>query len=101
MSQDFRDLLAAFNARGVENLVVGAHALAAHGYVRATKVLNVWVRPDADNAQRAFDALADFRAPLADLSVADLATPGLIFQIGVPPVRNSMANRSLYSPRIT
>lgn len=36
MSPDFRDLLSAFNAQSVEFLVVGAHALAAHGYVRAT-----------------------------------------------------------------
>jgi len=36
MNQDFRDLLAEFNARGVDYLVVGAHALAAHGHVRAT-----------------------------------------------------------------
>ena len=43
---DFRDLLAAFNARGVEFIVVGAHALAAHGLVRATKDLDVWVRPE-------------------------------------------------------
>ena len=40
MNQDFRDLLAEFNAHGVEYLVVGAHALAAHGDVRATKVLD-------------------------------------------------------------
>ena len=38
MNPDFRDLLAAFNAHGVEYLVVGAHALAAHGLVRATKL---------------------------------------------------------------
>jgi hypothetical protein len=50
MNQDFRDLLAEFNAHGVEYLVVGAHALAAHGHVRATKDLDVWVRPDAANA---------------------------------------------------
>lgn len=87
MSQDFRDLLSAFNARGVEHLVVGAHALAAHGYVRATKDLDVWVRPDADNARRALEALADFGAPLGDLRESDLATPGLIYQMGVPPVR--------------
>jgi hypothetical protein len=30
MNPGFRDLLAAFNAYGVEFLVVGAHALAAH-----------------------------------------------------------------------
>ena len=87
MNPDFRDLLAAFNARGVEFIVVGAYALAAHGLVRATKDLDVWVRPDVDNAKRVFDALADFGAPLHDLTVDDLARPGLIFQIGVEPIR--------------
>jgi len=87
MNPDFRDLLAAFNARGVEFLIVGAHALAAHGLVRATKDLDVWVRPETDNAERTLAALADFGAPLHDLTVADLATPGLIFQIGVEPIR--------------
>ena len=37
MNPDFRDLLSAFNAHGVEYLVVGAHALGVHGHVRATK----------------------------------------------------------------
>ena len=87
MNPDFRDLLAAFNARGVEFLVVGAYALAAHGLVRATKDLDVWVRPDVENAKSVFDALADFGAPLHDLTADDLARPGLIFQIGVEPIR--------------
>lgn len=87
VSPDFRDLLSIFNAHGVEYIVVGAHALAAHGYVRATKDLDVWVRPDRDNATRALRALAEFGAPLHDLSEDDLSRPALIFQIGVPPVR--------------
>ncbi len=64
MNPDFRDLLAAFNARGVDFLIVGAHALAAHGLVRATKDLDVWVRPEPQNAERVLAALADFGAPL-------------------------------------
>jgi hypothetical protein len=84
---DFSDLLATFNAHSVEYLVVGAHALAAHGHVRATKDLDVWIRPSAENAPRALRALAAFGAPLQDLSEQDLAGAGLIFQIGVPPVR--------------
>jgi hypothetical protein len=32
-NQDFKDLFVELNAQGVEFLVVGAHALAAHGYV--------------------------------------------------------------------
>ena len=87
MNRDFRDLLSAFNDRGVEYLVVGAHALAAHGHVRATKDLDVWVRPEPDNAARVLAALKSFGAPLQELTETDLASPGLIFQIGVPPVR--------------
>ena len=87
MNRDFRDLLAEFNAHGVEYLVVGAHALAAHGHVRATKDLDIWVRPDPSNAQRVMSALRAFGAPLHDLTVEDLTQPGLVFQIGVAPVR--------------
>jgi hypothetical protein len=84
---DFSALLSTFNAHSVEYLVVGAHALAAHGLIRATKDLDVLVRPSAENAPRVFAALAAFGAPLQDLTVQDLQTPGLIFQIGVTPVR--------------
>ena len=87
MNQDFKDLLSAFNAHRVEHLIVGAHALAAHGYVRATKDLDVWVRPDPENARRTMHALAAFGAPLDNLTEQDLSSPGLIFQIGLPPVR--------------
>ena len=36
MNPDFCDMLSAFNEAGVEYLVVGAYALAAHGLVRST-----------------------------------------------------------------
>jgi len=87
VNPDFRDLLSAFNAHGVEYLVVGAHALAAHGHVRATKDLDVWIRPGAGNAARVLAALTTFGAPLQDLREEDLARPGLVFQIGVAPIR--------------
>ena len=86
-NSDFRDLFAELNAAGAEYLVVGAHALAAHGHVRATKDLDVWIRANPENAARVHRALAAFGAPLHSLSVEDLAGPGLIFQIGMPPVR--------------
>ena len=87
MNQDFRDLLAEFNARQVEFLLVGAHALAAHGHVRATQDLDVWVRPSPENAKRVIEALRAFGAPLRDLTEDDLSTPGVVFQIGVEPIR--------------
>jgi hypothetical protein len=87
VNRDFRDLFATLNDAQADYLVVGAHALAAHGHVRATKDIDVWIRCDPDNAARVHDALRAFGAPLANLSPSDLATPGIVFQIGVAPVR--------------
>ena len=87
MSPDFRDLLSEFNAQGVEYLVVGAYALAAHGRVRATGDLDVWVRPDPANAKRVLKALVKYGAPLQDLTEHDLSTPGVVYQIGIAPLR--------------
>ena len=55
--------------------------------MRATKDLDVWVRPSSDNAERVRRALAAFGAPLQGLAAKDLERPGLIFQIGVAPLR--------------
>lgn len=87
MYQDFKELLLAFNAHAVEYLIVGAHALAAHGHVRATKDLDLWVRPDKSNAQKVLQALSDFGAPLSELTVDDFSRKDSIFQIGLPPLR--------------
>ena len=36
LNPDYRDMLCMLNDEGVEYLVVGAHALAAYGYPKAT-----------------------------------------------------------------
>jgi hypothetical protein len=87
MNPDFLDLLRAFSAADVRFLIVGAYALAVHGRPRATGDLDVWVDATPQNAERVIHALAAFGAPLNDLSAADFAQPGAVFQIGVPPGR--------------
>ena len=87
MNPNFKELLLAFNAHNVEYLIVGAHALAAHGHVRATKDMDVWVRPEQSNAQKVLRALSEFGAPLSDLTADDLSRKETIFQIGLPPLR--------------
>jgi len=87
VNQDFKELLLAFNAHSVEYLIVGAHALAAYGHVRATKDLDLWVRPEKSNAQKIVQALSEFGAPLSDLTADDLSRKETIFQIGMPPLR--------------
>jgi hypothetical protein len=87
MNRDFIEMLSALCEAGVEFLVVGAHALAAHGAPRATGDLDIWVRPTPENASRVLEALARFGAPLLDLTLDDLSGPDTVFQIGLPPSR--------------
>jgi len=87
VNPDFRDLFAALNGAGAEYLLVGGYALAVHAVPRFTKDLDVWVRPTPDNARRVFGALREFGAPLGDLGESELSSPGIVFQIGVPPNR--------------
>ncbi len=87
MNRDFAEMLAALSAAGADYLLVGAHALAAHGVVRATGDMDIWVRATPENASKVWRALLAFGAPLQELTERDLATPELVFQIGVAPYR--------------
>jgi hypothetical protein len=89
LNEDFRDLLLEFADAEVEFVIVGAFAVAYHGVPRATGDMDVFVKPSAENAQRVFDALVGFGAPLASAGVTpkDFAMPGIVYQIGQPPRR--------------
>ena len=89
MNDDFLDLLTALRDADVRFLLVGAHAVAAHGVPRATGDLDIWVQADAANAQRVWQALATFGAPLEELGIAveDFAAAGNVVQLGLPPRR--------------
>ena len=65
-------LLAAFDAAVVEYAVVGGVAVNAHGYVRATHDLDLFIRPTIENAQAAFQALLQLGVPLEGLEPGDL-----------------------------
>ena len=87
LNPDFRDMLSAFCAEQVEFMVVGAYALAFHGFPRATGDIDLWIRRSDENAQRVWRALTHFGAPLFDLKMDDLKTPGLALQLGQAPRR--------------
>lgn len=87
MNRDFAEILSALCAAGAEFLIVGAHALAAHGIPRATGDLDIWIRPTSENAERVLAALRAFGAPLFDLTPEDLTRPDTVFQIGLAPCR--------------
>ena len=87
MNSDFRDMLSALSDENAEFLVVGAYSLAAHGVPKSTGAIDLWIRPSPINAKRVSGALKRFRAPLRELTVEDLTTDDVVFQIGIAPRR--------------
>ncbi len=65
-------LLAAFLAGHVDYVVVGGVAVNAHGYIRATNDLDLFIRPTEDNARAAFEALCGLGVPLDGYDASDL-----------------------------
>ena len=74
-------LLSAFRATGVEYVVVGGVAVNAHGFVRNTRDLDVFLRPTKDNAKAAFDALITIGAPLEGIDYTDLLSEDAQYQL--------------------
>lgn len=93
LNEDYSDMLSEFDAAGVEYLLIGAFAMAAHGLPRATGHMDIWVRPTPENAARTMEALRRFGAPLAQVTERDFATPDVVFQIGVAPRRIDILTR--------
>lgn len=87
LNEDYRDMLQCLSDEGVKFLLVGAYALAAHGYPRATMDIDLWVMPTAENGEAVIRALRKFGAPLHGLTLSDLQKKSTVFQIGVPPRR--------------
>ncbi|MBI5433021.1 MAG: hypothetical protein HZA52_09355 [Planctomycetes bacterium] len=87
MERDYAEMLSALCDENAEFLVVGAHAMAAHGLPRATGALDLWLRADKANSERVWRALNRFGAPMGDLTLEDLQRPGVVYQIGVAPCR--------------
>jgi hypothetical protein len=87
VQQDFRDLLALFSNHKVDFIIVGAYALGFHGAPRYTGDLDVFVKPDAGNAENIMAALAEFGFGDVGLSASEFEKEGKVVQLGFPPVR--------------
>src|SRR5580658_5121456 len=86
MYPDFNELLSIFNAHKVKYLIVGGYAVTFHAQPRATKDLDLFIRPDAENAKAVYAALAAFGAPLGELTPEDFLDREGFFRMGRAPV---------------
>jgi hypothetical protein len=87
LHRDFAEILSELSNEKVRFLVVGAYAVAFHAEPRYTKDLDLWVEPTLENAQRVWNALRRFGAPLRGIPFADFTNPQIVYQMGVEPVR--------------
>lgn len=67
-------VVGAFNAAGVRYLIVGGLAVNAHGYLRATRDLDLVIQLEASNLRRGLESLFEIGYRLAiPVSVEDIA----------------------------
>jgi hypothetical protein len=86
MFNDFKELLSIFNAQKVKYLIVGGYAVSFHAQPRATKDIDLLIKPDTDNAKAIYTALGKFGAPLAGLTAEDFIEREKFFRMGRAPV---------------
>ena len=86
MFDDFKELLSIFNAQKVKYLIVGGYAVSFHAQPRATKDIDLLIKPDAENARAVYDALGKFGAPLEGLTAEDFIVRDKFFRMGRVPV---------------
>lgn len=87
LNKDWREFLALLNSNRVEYLVVGAFAVAFHGFPRYTADLDLFVRPTRENAARLLRALSEFGFGDLGIQAIDLQSAGKVVQLGVKPNR--------------
>jgi hypothetical protein len=87
LNRDFKEFIELLSSTGVEYLIVGGYALAAHGHPRYTGDLDIWIRSSPLNVEKLLDVLARFGFGGLGLKAEDFLKPESIVQLGYPPSR--------------
>jgi hypothetical protein len=87
LSKGWREFVELLTSNKVEFLVVGAFAVAWHGFARFTADIDLLIRPDPANAELLVKTLRDFGLASLGLSREDLTEPERIVHLGVKPNR--------------
>ncbi|MFC1820533.1 nucleotidyltransferase domain-containing protein [Thermodesulfobacteriota bacterium] len=84
---DFKELLELLNVHNVDYMIVGGYALAFHGAPRYTGDIDIFIKPEMENAQRIMKALDEFGFGSVGIEMSDFTYEDKVVQLGVPPVR--------------
>jgi hypothetical protein len=89
LQKDFKEFIELLIEKNVDFLIVGAHAVAFHGFPRLTGDIDFFFSMEEDNVKNLVSALHDFGFPF---TINDLLKPNKVFQMGVPPNRIDLLN---------
>lgn len=87
LQKDLREFIESLNALDVRFLVVGAFAVAYHGYFRYTSDIDLFIDRSKENAERVYQAVTQFGFADLKLTVEDFSQEDQVIQFGVPPNR--------------
>ena len=85
LNPDWTEFLSLLVSKRVRFVLVGGHAVAAHGEPRLAAGLDVFVDPTLANAARLREALLTFGFGSDVPSVQELVVPGSIWMLGASP----------------
>lgn len=87
LQKDLREFIESLNALDVRFLIVGAFAVAYHGYFRYTSDIDLFVDRSKENAELVWQAVQQFGFADLRLTVEDFSQEDQVIQFGVPPNR--------------
>ncbi|HLY59665.1 MAG TPA: hypothetical protein VKV95_02760 [Terriglobia bacterium] len=87
LPKEWREFIESLNSNKVDYLVVGAVALARHGWPRYTGNLDILIRNSPEKRTRLESALREFGLGSIDLKASDFVESYRAIQLGVPPNR--------------
>lgn len=92
LSRDLKEFLKSFVEHEIAFMLVGAHAVAVHGYPRGTEDIDLWIRRDPPNAEKVLQALEEFGFGSLGLTEEDLLEENTVIQLGKEPHRIDLLN---------
>ncbi|HEX5876394.1 MAG TPA: hypothetical protein VFY60_17220 [Pyrinomonadaceae bacterium] len=87
LEEDLKEFVGLLNALDVRYLIVGAFAVAYHGYPRFTGDIDIFVERSHENACKLIDVINQFGFGDLNLSADDFLNEDQVIQLGVAPNR--------------
>ncbi len=85
--RDFKECIESLLCHGVEFVVIGGYAVAAHGRPRYTGDIDFFVRKSPENARKIVAALHEFFGPLPEIKEENFLDDDRMSQFGIEPLR--------------